>query len=86
MIPSQTNHWYFIPQKIGEYKGKCAELCGEYHADMLFKVRVVSQEDYDAYIESLRDAGNEGRLGPEYNTNSNLPGNGGGNTNKDEGE
>ena len=86
MIPAQTNHWYFIPQKIGSYQGKCAELCGEYHADMLFRVEVVSQEDYDAYIESLRDAGNEGRLGPEYNTNSNLPGTDGRTTNEDQGE
>ena len=76
MIPAQTNHWFFVPQKIGDYKGKCAELCGEYHADMLFKVKVVSQADYDAYIQSLKDAGQTGRLGPEYNTNSNLPGNG----------
>ena len=51
---------------------------------MLFKVEVVSQADYDAYIESLRAAGNEGRLGPEYNTNSNLPGNG--SENEDPGE
>jgi cytochrome c oxidase subunit 2 len=85
MIPAQTNHWYFVPLKEGEYKGKCAELCGEYHADMLFKVRVVSQEEYDSYIESLRDAGNIGRLGPEYNTNSNLPG-AGGLTDEDQGE
>jgi cytochrome c oxidase subunit 2 len=86
MIPAQTNHWYFIPQRIGSYKGKCAELCGEYHSDMLFKVEVVSQEDYDAYIEGLRDAGNEGRLGSEYNTNSNLPGTDGRTTNEDQGE
>ena len=38
--------------KEGTYKGKCAELCGEYHSLMLFKVKVVSQEEYDAYIES----------------------------------
>ena len=45
---------------------------------MLFQVKVVSQEDYDAYIESQRDAGFEGQLGAEYNVNQNLPGNGGG--------
>jgi len=76
LIPAQTNHWFFVPEKIGSYKGKCAELCGEFHADMLFKVEVVSQEDYDAYIVSLREAGNIGQLGPEFDTNSNLPGNG----------
>jgi len=39
-------------------------------------VKVVSQDDYDAYIEGQRAAGFEGRLGPEYNTNTNLPGTG----------
>ncbi len=74
MIPGKTNYMTVIPQKIGTYEGKCAELCGEYHSDMLFKVKVESQEDYDAYIESLREQGNIGVSGDEYNTNTNLPG------------
>ena len=74
MIPGKTNHMYFIPEKIGTYAGKCAELCGEYHSLMLFQVKVVSQADYDAYIASQKAAGFEGQLGLEYNTNSNLPG------------
>jgi cytochrome c oxidase subunit 2 len=76
MIPGKTNHMYFTPTKVGTYQGKCAELCGEYHSLMLFQVKVVSQDDYDAYITSQRAAGFEGRLGPEYNTNTNLPGTG----------
>ncbi len=76
MIPGQSNYMYFTPTKTGVYQGKCAELCGEYHANMLFTVEVVSQKDYDAYIQSLRDAGLEGQLGPEYNVNQNLPGDG----------
>jgi len=74
-VPGKTNTMYVTPTKEGTYQGKCAELCGEYHADMLFQVKVVSQTEYDAYIESLRAAGYEGRLGSEYNTNTNLPGN-----------
>ena len=74
MIPGKTNHWYFIPTKEGTYQGKCAELCGEYHSLMLFQVKVVSQAEYDAYIEGQRDAGFVGRLGTEYNVNNNLPG------------
>jgi cytochrome c oxidase subunit 2 len=76
MIPggNDTNYWYFIPQKEGSFTGKCAELCGEYHSLMLFNVEVVSQGEYDAYIESLRAEGNTGRLGEEFNTNANLPG------------
>lgn len=74
MVPAKSNYWYFIPEREGTYVGKCAELCGEYHSLMLFNVEVVSVEEYEAYTESLRDAGNEGRLGEEFNTNQNLPG------------
>ncbi len=66
-IPGRTNTFQVIPQKIGHYDGKCAELCGEYHAAMLFNVAVVSQEDYDAYIQKLRDTGQTGLIGLEYN-------------------
>jgi len=83
MIPGKSNYMYFTPTKIGTYQGKCAELCGEYHSLMLFTVEVVSQADYDAYIERLKsgaegEAGGEGQIGPDYNVNQNLPGNGSG--------
>lgn len=74
MIPGKSNHMYFTPLKIGVYSGKCAELCGEYHSLMLFKVHVVSESDYEAYLQSLADKGQTGILGPEYNTNTNQPG------------
>lgn len=76
VIPGKTNYMSLIPERVGTYAGKCAELCGEYHSLMLFNVKVVSQADYDAYIESLRLAGNTGQLGQEYDRNSNLPGTG----------
>ncbi|GGH57555.1 aa3-type cytochrome oxidase subunit II [Rothia aerolata] len=72
-IPGKTNHMYFTTgSEEAEYAGKCAELCGEYHSEMLFNVKVVDQAEYDQYIQSLRDSGNEGRLGDEYNRNPNL--------------
>jgi cytochrome c oxidase subunit 2 len=40
----------------GAYVGRCAELCGTYHAYMNFEVRSVSGEDYDAYLEA-RESG-----------------------------
>jgi cytochrome c oxidase subunit 2 len=40
----------------GAYVGRCAELCGTYHAFMNFEVRAVSGEDYDAYLEA-RESG-----------------------------
>ena len=74
MIPGKTNYMSVIPERIGTYSGKCAELCGEYHSLMLFNVEVVSEADYESYIDSLRAAGNEGQLGLEYVRNQNLPG------------
>lgn len=62
MIPGRTNYYSFIPEKEGTYTGKCAELCGQYHSEMLFQVRVVDRATYDAHIESLRDAGQTGQL------------------------
>ena len=74
VIPGKTNYMSVIPERIGTYSGKCAEFCGEYHSLMLFTVDVVSQADYDSYIESLRAAGNEGQLDNEYDRNQNVPG------------
>nr|WP_150306451.1 cytochrome c oxidase subunit II [Planctomonas psychrotolerans] len=74
LYPGVTNYMSFVPQEEGTFTGKCAELCGEYHSQMLFQVKVVSQGEYDAYIESLRDAGFEGDYGQDYDRNSNLPG------------
>ena len=76
MIPGKSNYMYFTPTKEGTYQGKCAELCGEYHSLMLFTVKVVSEEDYKAYIAEQKAAGFEGQIGEEYNVNQNLPGNG----------
>lgn len=74
VIPGKTNYMSVVPERIGTYAGKCAELCGEYHSLMLFNVHVVSQADYETYIESLRAAGNDGQLNNEYNRNQNAPG------------
>ena len=55
----------------GSYVGRCAELCGTYHAYMNFEVRAVSGDDYDAYLaarekgmttsEALQEIGQPGR-------------------------
>ena len=65
-IPGRVNTFQVIPTKEGTYQGKCAELCGEYHASMLFNVKVVSQAEYDEHMQWLRDNGGDGQLGIEY--------------------
>lgn len=76
MIPARSNYMYFTPLKEGEYDGKCAELCGEYHSQMLFKVKVVSREEFDEQMELLREKGQTGQLDGNYVVNQNLPGTG----------
>jgi cytochrome c oxidase subunit 2 len=72
-IPGKDNYEYVKPTKLGTFEGKCAELCGDYHSLMLFQVKVVTQSEFDDYIQSLADKGQTGILGPEYNTNTNQP-------------
>ena len=62
MIPGKTNHIYLTPQVEGTYDGKCAELCGEYHSEMLFNVKVVSPEEFKAQLAKLPD----GHIGEDY--------------------
>jgi len=38
------------PIELGEYKVRCAELCGREHYDMLAPVKVLSTADFDAWV------------------------------------
>lgn len=49
-IPGFVNEAWFKTDKLGVYRGQCAELCGKDHGFMPVVVNVVSQEDYDAFI------------------------------------
>lgn len=62
MLPGVTNKFQVVPERVGTFKGKCAELCGEYHSEMLFNVKVVDQAEYDAHLKELRDRGQVGEL------------------------
>jgi cytochrome c oxidase subunit II len=73
-----------VPERIGAYRGKCAELCGEYHSEMLFNVQVVSQADFDAHMQQLRAQGHVGVLDSNLGRSYTPPGPGavpGGNPN-----
>lgn len=67
VIPGQTNSFQLVPEREGHFQGKCAELCGEYHSAMLFNVEVVDRDTFDDEMQKLRDEGNVGFLGDEYN-------------------
>jgi cytochrome c oxidase subunit 2 len=48
-IPRHTNHTWFRIDKPGIYTGKCAELCGENHADMRQRVIAVTPDQFNAW-------------------------------------
>ncbi|WP_434080619.1 aa3-type cytochrome oxidase subunit II [Sanguibacter sp. Z1732] len=62
MIPGERNVFHITPGVEGTYIGKCAELCGEFHANMLFNVEVVSEAEFEEHIAALREAGQTGQL------------------------
>jgi cytochrome c oxidase subunit 2 len=72
-IPGIENKFQVVPNKIGDYKGKCAELCGEYHSEMLFNVKVVSVADYQAHIAELKANGQSGSLPVELGRSELTP-------------
>jgi len=45
-IPGFVRDTWFRAEKVGVYRGQCAELCGKNHAYMPIVVEVKSQEDY----------------------------------------
>jgi cytochrome c oxidase subunit 2 len=55
-VPGYTNHSWFKISKAGIYKGNCAELCGEGHADMRMQVRAVAPAEYEAWTQRQREA------------------------------
>ncbi|MEA2425827.1 MAG: cytochrome c oxidase subunit [Thermoleophilaceae bacterium] len=52
--PGHTNETWFKISKPGVYKGQCAELCGENHADMRARVIALPVDQYKAWIERQR--------------------------------
>jgi len=50
-IPGKTNYLAFKPNKLGVYRGQCAEFCGLYHAQMLTHVDVLPGAQYDHFVK-----------------------------------
>ena len=53
-IPGFVRDTWFRAEKVGDYYGQCAELCGKEHAYMPIHVKVLSQEDYSKWVEGKR--------------------------------
>jgi cytochrome c oxidase subunit II len=49
-IPGFVRDAWFRAEKTGDFYGQCAELCGKEHAYMPIHVKVLSQQDYAAWV------------------------------------
>lgn len=54
LVPGQVTELRFTPIVEGEYKLRCAELCGRSHWSMLATVRVVSADEYRQWLADQR--------------------------------
>ena len=50
-VPGRLNSTWFKADREGIYYGQCSKLCGKDHAYMPIAIRVVSQPDYEAWLQ-----------------------------------
>lgn len=54
LIPGHVNRLSITPTETGEYYGECAEFCGDQHAWMRFKITVVEEDEFYAWVNNWR--------------------------------
>jgi cytochrome c oxidase subunit 2 len=55
-IPGFVRDTWFRAEKVGDFYGQCAELCGKEHAYMPIHVKVLSHADYSAWVDGKKKA------------------------------
>lgn len=55
-MPGRLNEIWFNANTVGTFFGQCSELCGKDHAYMPIVVKVMEQEDYDAWLQETKVA------------------------------
>lgn len=51
-VPGRVTHMWFQFNETGEFRAFCREYCGTAHAYMLATIKVVSEDEYTAFVES----------------------------------
>lgn len=51
-IPGQNTYVSFTPIKTGTYRSYCTEYCGDKHYNMLATLKVVSEAEYQAWLQT----------------------------------
>ena len=55
-IPGFVNDSWALIEKVGTYRGQCAELCGKEHGFMPIVVEAVTQADYEKWLKGKKVA------------------------------
>ena len=53
-VPGRINETWFKADRTGTYYGQCSELCGIKHAFMPITVNVVTEEEYNLWLEEAK--------------------------------
>lgn len=61
MIPGRENRLRLVADRLGDFRGQCAEYCGGAHAQMALLVRVEPPADFAAWLAAQRRTAAEGR-------------------------
>jgi cytochrome c oxidase subunit II len=62
-IPGTDTEFDLTFEKEGLYHGQCTQFCGLQHPDMMFRVRVVSQGEYQSWLADASRRGAAGQPG-----------------------
>ncbi len=54
-VPGRLAQLWFAPEQEGIYFGQCSELCGKDHAFMPITLKVVSEEEYAAWLDRVKN-------------------------------
>jgi len=55
-IPGFIRDTWFRAEKTGTYRGQCAELCGKEHGYMPVVVKIVTEDEYAAWVDGKKKA------------------------------
>ncbi len=60
-VPGRVNQLWFKADAPGVYYGQCSELCGTRHAYMPIELRVLPQDQYDAWLAAAANSAADAR-------------------------
>jgi cytochrome c oxidase subunit 2 len=59
-IPGQRTTFSYRPRRTGVFEGRCGEFCGLQHGVMLASAEVMSQDEFDRWMETTAEAQRSG--------------------------